>query len=184
MANAGERFEMPDGSVYIVARPAAETRGESVEMEFVLPADCLPPPPHVHPSQVEEYEVLEGRFDVMVEGDWRTLGPGESASVPIGALHTFRNRSGGTVRVRNWHRPAVRFEDYIERVQGTLKSAGIKTRRDPRVLLYLSMLMLEFDDTLVAGRRRERIPIRILARVGRLLGLRTSGEPSGPSRGR
>jgi hypothetical protein len=38
MATSGERFKMPDGSVYIVRRAAAETDGESVEMEFVLPA--------------------------------------------------------------------------------------------------------------------------------------------------
>ena len=56
MATAGERFKMP---VYIVRRPAAETDGESVEMEFVLPSGCVPPPPHIHPQQVEEYEVLE-----------------------------------------------------------------------------------------------------------------------------
>ncbi|MGZ6588070.1 MAG: cupin domain-containing protein, partial [Solirubrobacteraceae bacterium] len=61
---------MPDGSVYIVRRTAAETSGEFVEMEFVLPAGCVPPPPHIHRQQVEEYEVLEGRFDVVVEGEW------------------------------------------------------------------------------------------------------------------
>jgi hypothetical protein len=42
MATSGERFKMPDGSVYIVRRAAAETDGESVEMEFVLPARCVP----------------------------------------------------------------------------------------------------------------------------------------------
>ena len=57
MASAGERFAMPDGSVYIMRRPAAETGGAFVEMEFVLPSGCVPPPPHVHPHQVEEYEV-------------------------------------------------------------------------------------------------------------------------------
>lgn len=46
MATAGERFEMPDGSVYIVRRPAAETDGEWVEMEFVPPSGCVPPPTH------------------------------------------------------------------------------------------------------------------------------------------
>jgi quercetin dioxygenase-like cupin family protein len=64
---------MPDGSVYIVRRAAAESGGEYVEMEFVLPARCVPPPPHVHRHQVEEYEVLEGRLDVLVDGRWRTL---------------------------------------------------------------------------------------------------------------
>jgi quercetin dioxygenase-like cupin family protein len=169
MATAGERFRMPDGSVYIVRRPAAETNGETVEMEFALPSGCVPPPPHVHPRQVEEYEVLEGRFELVVEGEWRTLVPGESASVPIGALHTFRNRSGGLVRVRNWHRPAMRFEDFIERTCETLRAAGVKRKRDPRILIYLSKVMLEFDDTLVPGRRRERVPMRALAQLSRLL---------------
>ena len=171
MATTGDRFDMPDGSAYIVTRAAAETGGEYVEMEFVLPAGCVAPPPHIHPQQVEEYEVLEGRFDVVVDGRWQTLGPGESASVPRGALHTFRNRSGGVVRVRNWHRPAVRFEDYIERIHATLRAAGVRRKRDPRILIYLPMIMLEFDDTLVPGRRRERIPIQALARLGRLLRL-------------
>lgn len=61
MASADERFPMPDGSVYIVRRPAAESGGAFVEMEFVLPSGCVPPPPHAHPHQVEEYEVLAGR---------------------------------------------------------------------------------------------------------------------------
>jgi quercetin dioxygenase-like cupin family protein len=169
MATAGERFEMPDGSVYIVRRAATETAGECVEMEFVLPSGCVPPPPHVHPQQTEEYEVLEGRFDVIVDGVWRTLTVGESASVPIGAAHTFRNRSGEVVRVRNWHRPAMRFEDFIERTCQTLRAAGVKRKRDPRVLLYLSSIMLEYDDTLGPARRRERIPMRALASLARLL---------------
>jgi hypothetical protein len=84
-------------------------------------------------------------------------------------LHTFRNRSGNVVRVRNWHRPAMRFEDFIERTCDTLKAAGIKRRRDPRVFLYLSMVMMEFDDTLVPRRARERIPMRALALIARLL---------------
>ena len=169
MAVAGDRFEMPDGSVYIVHRTRADTAGEFVEMEFVLPAGCVPPPPHIHRSQVEEYEVLEGIFEVVVDGEWRTLGPGDGAAVPVGALHTFRNRSGGTVRVRNRHLPALRFEDFIERMSTTLRSAGVTRKRDPRVPLYVSAIMLDFDETLAPGRRRERLPMRALARLGRLL---------------
>jgi quercetin dioxygenase-like cupin family protein len=169
MARAGDRFEMPDGSVYIVRRPAAETGGEEVEMEFVLPTGCVPPPPHIHRRQVEEYEVLEGRFDVVIEGEWRTLEPGDTASVPVGALHTFRNRSGATVRVRNWHRPAMRFEEFIERTSRTLRAAGVTRKRDPRVVLYLSKVMLDYDETLYPGRRRERLPMQAFARMAALL---------------
>ena len=144
MAQAGQHFPMPDGSVYILRRPAQETGGELVETEFVLPSGCVAPPPHVHRSQVETYEVLEGRLDVVIDGTWRTLGPGDTASVPVGALHTFRNRHGATARVRNWHRPALRFEEFIETTSRTLQAAGVK-------------------------RKRERLPMRALARVARLL---------------
>jgi quercetin dioxygenase-like cupin family protein len=169
MATRDESFKMPDGSVYIVRRPAAESDGAFVEMEFVLPPGCVPPPPHIHPDQVEEYEVLEGRFEVVVEGRWLTLGPGDSASVPVGALHTFRNRSGEAVRVRNRHRPAMRFEEFIERTCRTLQAAGVTRKRDPRVALYLSKVMLDFDDTLVPGRARERLPMQALASIARIL---------------
>lgn len=160
---------MPDGSVYILRQASADTGGEFVEMEFVLPPGCVPPPPHVHRRQVEEYEVLEGRLDVVVDGQWRTLGPGDAASVPVGTLHTFRNRSGALVRVRNWHRPAMRFEDFIERTCTTLNAAGITRKRDPRIPLYLSMIMLDFDETIAPGRWRERLPMEALARIARSL---------------
>lgn len=169
MAVRDEQFAMPDGSVYVVRRPAAESDGAFVEMDFVLPSGCVPPPPHVHPHQDEDYEVLAGRFELLVDGQWCTLTPGESVSVPVGALHTFRNRSGETVRVRNRHTPAIRFEDFIERTCRTLRSAGLTRKRDPRVALYLSMVMLDYDDTLFPGRARERIPMQGLAAIARLL---------------
>lgn len=171
MATSGDKFEMVDGSVYSLVRAAAESDGAVVEMEFMLPPGCVPPPPHFHPQQVESYEVIEGNFEVMVEGEWRHLGPGEKASVPVGADHTFRNSSGTRVRVRNRHEPAVRFEDYIEWIQTSLAGAGVKSKWDPRVLVYLSMAMMEFSDTLRPSRQREAIPMRGLNRIGRLLRL-------------
>ena len=165
---------MPDGSVYAVLKTSAETGGEFVEMEFVLPPGCIPPPPHIHSQGVKEYEVIEGSFDVTVEGRWSTLGPGESVSVPIGALHTFRNSSGSVVRVRNWHKPAMRFDEFIERMHTTLTEIGITRKRDPRVPLYLSTVMLEFPDTLVPGRKRELIPMKAFAWLGRRLLARRS----------
>jgi quercetin dioxygenase-like cupin family protein len=174
MAKTGDRFDMPDGSVYTVTSAAADTAGEFVGMEFTLPAGSVAPPPHVHPSPVEEYEVIEGTLDVMVAGKWQTLTVGESASVPVGALHTFKNRSGKTVRVRNVHRPAARFEDYIEHICSLTRARGITGAKDPRLPLYLSMLMLEYPETLAPGRRRERILMKALAGLGRALGLRTT----------
>jgi quercetin dioxygenase-like cupin family protein len=174
MARTGDRFEMLDGSVYAVTAATAESSGGFVAMEFTLPPGSVAPPPHVHPTPVEEFEILEGELDLMIDGNWRTLIVGESVSVDPGTVHTFKNNCGKTVRVHNVHRPAVRFEDYIEHIHELTTARGIKVARDPRLPLYLSMLMLEYPETIRPGRARERIAIGALAGLGRLLRLRTS----------
>ena len=169
MAGAGDHFRFPDGSTYVVNRPSADSDGDLVEMEFVLPPGCVPPPPHIHPHQVESYKVLEGSIDILIDRDWQTLGPGESASVPIGVSHTFRNSSENVVRVQNWHEPAMRFEEFIETMSVNMAKAGVKRKRDPRVLIYMSMGMIEFKETLTPSRKRELLPMKLMAAVGRLL---------------
>ena len=173
MAKTGDRYEMPDGSVYEVTAAASDSGGEFVEMHFTLPPGSVSPPPHVHAGLAEDYEVIEGTFDVMSDGAWKTLGPGESASIPPATLHTFKNRSDTAVRVRNVHRPAARFEDYIEHIHRLMRARGIRSAKDPRIPIYLSMLMLEYPDTLAPGRARERVGLKTLAGVGRLLRFRT-----------
>jgi len=66
-------------------------------------------------------------------------------------------------------------------MSATLQAAGVKSKRDPRLFICVSMVMLQFDDTLVPGspfvfRRRERIPMQALARVGSLLRLPGEGR--------
>jgi hypothetical protein len=65
----------------------------------------------------------------------------------------------------------MHFEEFIERTSQTLRAAGSKRKRDPRVYICSSKVMLQFDDTLVPERRRERILMQALARLGDLLGL-------------
>ena len=174
MAHSGDRFELPDGSVYEVTAATADSSGEFVGMTFTLPPGSVAPPPHVHPTLTEEYELIEGKLDLMIDGEWQTLNAGESAVVPPGMLHTFKNRSGAVVRVGNIHRPAARFEDYIEHISKLMTARAIKGGKDPRIPLYLSMLMLEYPETLRPGRARERIGIGALAGLARLFRLNTT----------
>ena len=162
---------MPDGARYILRTPTAETGGEYVEFEWEFPAGTFAPPPHVHPSQVEEYEVLEGEFEVMVDGEWQTLRTGESASVPARVNHTF-GRPKAFVRVRNFHRPALRFESFIERAHRSLEASGVRGLRDPRVPIYIAMAWREVPETLQATRKRDRIGMAAAATLGRALRIR------------
>jgi quercetin dioxygenase-like cupin family protein len=169
MAMTGDRFEMPDGSVYEVTAAARDTAGRSVGMNFVLPPGAVPPLPHIHPTQTEDFEVVEGPLELMVDGAWRTLETGQKASVPPRVLHTFRNRSDDTKVLHSTHSPPGRFEDFIEQLCGLMASRGIKSGKDPRVPILVSMVWLEYGDTLRTGRRRERLMINAAAGIGRLL---------------
>lgn len=64
---------------------------------------------------------------------------------------------------------AGRFEDFIEQLCRLLPARGISSGRDPRLPIYISMVWLEYGDTLETGRARERLMINTAARIGRLL---------------
>ncbi len=46
-------------------------------------------PPHRHPGQDEMFHVLDGEFELMIDGVSRRLGPGDFAYAPRGAAHAF-----------------------------------------------------------------------------------------------
>ena len=100
MAQTGDRFDMPDGSIYEVTAAAADSGGEFVGMDFTLPVGSVAPPPHVYPTPEESFEVIEGALDLMVDGQWRTLHIGESASVA--PVRTATCIPSGTVAERQF----------------------------------------------------------------------------------
>jgi quercetin dioxygenase-like cupin family protein len=173
VGRTGERYEMPDGSVYEITVAAADTGGERTEMVSTLPSGNIGPPPHVHPSQVNDFEVLEGTVEFLVDGRWQTFSAGETATIPPGTLHTFRNRSGATARLRDVHRPALNFEDYLAHIHRLMRARGITRRSDPRIVIYLSMLMSEYPETVRPLRRRDRALIGALTALGRVMRMST-----------
>jgi quercetin dioxygenase-like cupin family protein len=165
-------LEWPDGSVYRITRSSEETNGEQLEMEWSLPANGWAPDAHVHPHLTEEYEVIEGSLEVMVDGEWRTLAAGETAAVPPGAVHTFR--VGDTpVQVRNTHRPALDFEPYIRRLCDAANEANLGDLSGPRALLYIAVLVREFPLHSRAPGPLLNAAVPALAGLGRALGCRT-----------
>ena len=171
MGQTGDVFAMPDGAQYVLRTSTADASGAYVEFEWVFPRGVFAPPPHLHPSQVEEYEVLEGELHVLIGDEWRTLRAGESASVPVGVNHTFK-RPKRLVRVRNFHRPALGFEDFIETMSTVLAAKGVKRLADPRVPLYLAQAWRAHPETLQATRAVDRAAMAAAAGIGRALGMR------------
>jgi len=173
---SGDRYVMPEGlGEYLVLRSHEETGGEYVEMQWMLPPGAFAPPRHRHPSQVEEYEVLDGTLEVMVDGSWRTLNAGESASVPVNSDHTFRvPANGGPVRVHNFHRPGGRFDEFIEKQHRFATSERFKGIKHPSTAIGIAMVWREHTDLIVPTQLPVRLAMAGLARAGPPLGYSTT----------
>ena len=80
-----------------------------------LPAKTPGPPPHTHERKTDMFFVLEGTLSVLVEDDWRELGPGSFVAAPPGVRHSFRNDADAPVRFLNMSTPGG-WERYMREV--------------------------------------------------------------------
>jgi hypothetical protein len=131
------------------------------------------PPVHVHPTAEESYEVIEGALDVCVDGEWRTLRAGESASAPAGVPHTLRNSTTEPVRIVNIHRPALKFESFFREMHDLIAQGKIKALppKEPRSAIYVAMLFGKYPDEIRVVKPPSGV-FKALAAVGRALGFK------------
>lgn len=169
MAASGDILRFVDGSEFRITKSAADTDGEYLEMEWFLPPSTEPPPQHIHPRQREEYEVLEGAFEVYVCDAWQNVRAGESASAPAGEVHTFRV-GDHPVRVRNVHAPALDFEDYFAAESALMEAGKIRSYSSPRAVLHYAVLLDRYRHCMVMASPMLRAIIPALAPLARSLG--------------
>lgn len=148
MLESGDVLNLePLGTKFIIKKTAAETDGRSFEMEWELDPHTGGTPIHIHPHAIETYEVLDGKFDVYVNGTWKTLSKGDKVVVGKGAPHTFRNGSDEVTRVYNTHQPAMKFDEYFETLNKIVNSGAIKPNQMTlKAMLYLSVLMTSYKN--------------------------------------
>ena len=114
MAHAGQVIEGQDGFRLSLIKTAAETGGELLEMEATYGGSGQMPPEHLHPAQVERFEVLEGAVRTIIDGVERTYRKEETFEVPAGTPHKMTG--DGPARVRWQVRPALRTAEFFERL--------------------------------------------------------------------
>ncbi|MGZ8666402.1 MAG: cupin domain-containing protein, partial [Solirubrobacterales bacterium] len=106
MAHAGQEIHGPDGFRLLLLRTGDETGGELLEMEASYAGNGNLPPNHMHPQQVERFEVLEGSVRTIIGGVERDYETGESFEVPAGTPHQMT--ADVPARVRWQVEPALR----------------------------------------------------------------------------
>jgi mannose-6-phosphate isomerase-like protein (cupin superfamily)/ketosteroid isomerase-like protein len=117
VARAGETVENPaTGERITFVRTAADTSGELLVMDDSWTRPGHRAPEHVHPAMEERWEVVEGRAAFRIAGEELEAGPGETVVAPPATPHAAWNPTGEPVRLRIEMRPALRWEDAVERI--------------------------------------------------------------------
>jgi quercetin dioxygenase-like cupin family protein len=89
---------------------------EVLVMEASYSGEAGMPPEHLHPSQAEHFEVLEGSMLAIVDGEERVYGQGETIDVPAGTRHQMA--AAEPTRMRWEVRPPLRTAEFFERLYG------------------------------------------------------------------
>ena len=113
MAEAGQVLEGPDD-----LRLHLVEIGDVLVMEASYSGTAGMPPEHLHPSQTERFEVIEGRMRAIVGGEERLHGPGEPFEVPAGTPHQMAAEE--PTRMRWEVRPPLRTADFFERLYAAI----------------------------------------------------------------
>src|SRR3954471_3805046 len=113
MASAGQELSGPGGVVLLLVAISPER----LEMEASYSGEGSMPPMHLHPSQSERFEVLEGRMETLIGGAARAYDAGAVFEVPPATPHQMR--ADGPARMRWEVRPALRTAEFFERMYTT-----------------------------------------------------------------
>jgi quercetin dioxygenase-like cupin family protein len=114
---AGQEIDGFGGMRLRLVQTGDETGGELLEMEATYTGTADMPPEHLHPSQAERFEILEGAMRAIIDGNERLYGAGESFEVPTGTPHQMA--AEGPTRMRWEVRPALRTAEFFERLYGS-----------------------------------------------------------------
>lgn len=68
-------------------------------------------PPHIHPKQDEFLYILEGRFDLILNGVETFAEPGDLVRLPMGIPHGIYNKTNTAIKCLFWVTPSRKLYD-------------------------------------------------------------------------
>ena len=157
-------------------RTGTETNGELLEMVSTYLAHSNEPMAHYHPSQKEDFEVLEGELTVRTNGKILILKKGDRIHIPEGQTHSMWNDSDEKT-VINWQvRPAMNTDNLLEMAYG-LASEGKVGKSGRPSLLQTALMANHFSDVFRMAKPPfvlQKVLFGILTPIARMLGYRAT----------
>jgi quercetin dioxygenase-like cupin family protein len=180
MIRSGDTIHNPvTGERITFRQTAADTNGDAVVIECTVQPDGFVAAAHVHPSQSERFNVIDGKLGLKAGKEKRMLGRGEVAVVEPGTAHKFWNAGEDEVRFVCEVRPALQFESLLETM--FMLAADGKTNRKgmPNPLRLAVIARAHFATVRLPQPPAwlQRAGLALGAPLGRLLGYGATYEP-------
>ena len=173
MIRSGDTIHNPvTGERITFHSTSADTNGEAVVIECTVQPQGFVAAAHVHPSQSERFNVIEGTLGLKVGKEKRTLDRGEVAVVEPGMPHRFWNVGEDEVRFVCEVRPALQFESLLETMFALAADGKTNRKGMPNPLRLAVIARAHFDTVQLPNPPAwlQRSALAIGARMGRLFG--------------
>jgi quercetin dioxygenase-like cupin family protein len=179
MIRAGDLIENPvTGEKILFRQTSRETNGELVVIECTVEPNGAVAMAHVHPSQEERFEVLEGKLRFQRGKEKIEANVGDVVTIPAGTAHHFENIGDGPARFVTEVRPALQFEQMVETMFALARDGKVNRKGMPNPL-QLAVIAREYFDTVQLPFPpvwMQRFGLALGAPIGRLAGYRPTYE--------
>jgi uncharacterized protein YndB with AHSA1/START domain/mannose-6-phosphate isomerase-like protein (cupin superfamily) len=142
VVKSGDTLEVPQLGVRVEVRSLDE---EQFEFEVVGRARGFLTAEHVHLTQSEHHEVIEGAMNLQINGVDHILRAGESMEVPIGTPHRQLPWGDGPNRTRVRLRPGRFVDRFFERLAQISRDGGFNRWGYPKPVAGATIIR-EFGD--------------------------------------
>ncbi len=144
---------------------------DALEVEATYGPHGSPPPKHLHPTQAEHFDVLEGSLVTRVADTERRLMVGDTLDIPAGVPHQMWNPGDMAARVAWQTTPGGRTLEWFRALDALQREGRVRSNGIPGPLA-MSVLLTEYRDVFRLGGPDPllRTAFAMLAPVGRLRG--------------
>lgn len=176
----GETFDNPNSGGRITVRESwRDNDGARVAIDRVFPPDTGKADAHVHLDFTQTFEVVSGTGKLELDGDVRTLEPGDRVEFPIGTAHRdLWNEGRGEMAARLTIEPVPRFvEMYAETWLDAYAKGETNDQDEMSLLQILVIAQASASQSFAAGPPRwlQKATLPLVAAIGRLRGYRALG---------
>ena len=141
MAQTSQEIHNPrTGQRMVFLETGADNGGELLRIDsFNPPAKGEPEPEHVHPHQESGAKVISGSLRFRVDGQERSLGPGQTITIPPNTRHNFWNDGDEDAHSIQWFRPALDIAAFFETFFALAQAGQLNAKGMPGLLQLAAM---------------------------------------------